>query len=313
MKQLVFILFITFLMNAYAENEGANPCDSNGYPLREVINVGKTIQEALKTNNMPLLAEQFLYPFAVNLPQGKRIISSKQELIDNFSLIYSKADIEQMIAEKDLNAFCRYDGAAIFGGIWLSTDENEQIKVFVINAPDDTKLSPDKYSGDKMTPLNDLKLLNEFADRYNNSGDNVKMVWDKLLYVVTDLDGSHLTDGPVDVYGHSAFLLYQIDINNDNELEWVLASLDTFNFIGAVYKNKGTVLENLHFDDVITSNFQLADMSRWYMNLNTPLFTRYKTKIACNFYNTRPAQVCSYVWQNNKVTLVQGDQSYCIH
>lgn len=70
MKQLVFMIFITLFINAYAESIKDNyRCAGNRYPLNDVIKIEKTIQKALTTNDMTLLADQFIYPFAVNLRQ----------------------------------------------------------------------------------------------------------------------------------------------------------------------------------------------------------------------------------------------------
>lgn len=131
MKRLIILLFAALFMNASANNIKDNygytdRCSGLGYPLDKVIKFEKTIQKALKANEISLFADQFKYPLSVNLSNKKRrIISNKQEFIDNFSLIYSKEDIDEMIAEKNFLPFCRYDGAAIFGGMWLSTDNNK--------------------------------------------------------------------------------------------------------------------------------------------------------------------------------------------
>lgn len=225
--------------------------------------------------------------------------------------------MEKIIAQKDLIPFCRYDGATIFGGMWLSTDEDKKIKVFVINANDTATLSRSLPYGTPVIPINNLSLLKKFADMYKHSDDDIKIRGYKSLKVESKWNNKYrpnLVGGSFpDLAG---FLLYHVDINNDNEPEWVLVypsegSAGTSR-IEAVYKSKSQVLKRIPFDEAITSHFNLG-MSQWYLFTDDPLFTLQKEKVVFNFYNSRPAQVCSYVWENNKVTLVHGDLNYCIH
>ncbi len=321
MKRLVVLLFVASFINVNAENINDNDdCTAHGYPLNDIIKVEKTIQKALKTNDMSLLAEQFNYPFAVNLAYGRRIITNKQELINNFSSIYSKADIEEIVTEKNSVPFCRYDGAAIFGGMWLSiNNKDKKIKVAVINS-ETTKLSSDAPYGIPVMPIDDLESLKEFANRYNRSDESKKIVDVKSLKVdinKNDKYKRYLVSGMLLKPGYQSFSLYRVDINNDGQPEWVLVSQCEGSMcssgIEGVYKSKDRVLEDISFDNVIVSNFNLGDMSKWYLFTDNPLFTLLKEKTLLNFYNGVPPQVCSYLWQNNKVTLVHGNQNYCIH
>jgi hypothetical protein len=303
MKQFIFILFITVFINAYAENiEDDDRCIRSG----DVIKLGKEIQKALKTNDMALLAEQFSYPFSVNIGQkGKRIISSKQELIDNFPLIFSKAEIERMIAEKNLISFIKCDEVSILhGSMWFSKDKKD-IKIFVINAPETTKLSFNKPYGQAVMSVTDLKLLKEFAYMYDHSNDNIK------VYKSLKVDSGNNESTPRLVgYSDSRYpseselLLYRVDINNDNEPEWILVFTCSGTIcasgIEGVYKTRGQVLEVV--GESITSRFFL-DLGIW---TSDPFLTIHEGKVIFNFFDRKPTQVCSYLWQNNKVTLVHG-------
>jgi hypothetical protein len=327
MKRLIILLVTAFFMNASAKNIKDNysytdRCADLGYPLDKVIKLEKTIQKALKANDVSLFADQFNYPLSINLSNKKRrIISNKQELIDSFSLIYSKEDIDRMIAEKNLFPFCRYDRTAIFGGMWLSTDQNKNIKIFVINTGKNKKLSDDTSYGVPIMPVDNLEVLKRFSEKYNNGDKGTKIKGVELLRIESKWNDTYkpnLVSGSpfAPDYNVRAFLLYQADINNDGQSEWVLVypcegSMCTSGIAG-VYQSKDQQLQAIHFDEVIASNFNL-DMSKWYLYLDASSFSQQKGKILMNFYNSRPTQVCSYLWQNNKVILVHGNQSYCIH
>lgn len=168
-------------------------------------------------------------------------------------------------------------------------------------------------------PINDISLLKRFVDMYKQS-DDIKVRGYKSLNVELKWNNEyrpHLVGGSLLSHDRAGFLLYRVDINNDNEPEWVLVYLCEGSMctsgIEAVYKSNGQVLAEVPFDDVITANFNLGDMSRWYLFIDDPLFTVQKGKVVFNFCNRMPVQVCSYMWENNKVTLVHGDQNYCIH
>ncbi len=175
--------------------------------------------------------------------------------------------------------------------------------------------------GTPIMPVDNLGVLKEFSEKYNNGVKSIKIKGVESLRIESKWNETykpHLVSGSpyAPNYNFRAFLLYQADINNDGQPEWVLVyscegSMCTSGIAG-VYQSKDQQLQAIHFDEVIASNFNL-DMSKWYLYLNASSFSQYKGKILMNFYNSRPAQVCSYLWQNNKVTLVHGNQSYCIH
>lgn len=314
-------LSILAFMTANADSLQDN-CASNGYPIDEIVRVEKNIQEALKTNDLSLLADQFQYPLRVNLISKKtfRIISDKKELMDNFSLIYDPDAIKTIVATKDLNhPFCRGDGASIFNGMWLTFDDNKHLKVFAINAPESSKLLGSLPYGEAVLPVGDLSILTEFARRYNRSDDSVKnQLIHAPLRVNPGTDSIYkvhfLMDTPEKstLFSYRSFLLYRADMTNDGQDKWILVypcegSMCTSGIDG-VYQNKDEALQAV----------SLAPLDRMlnnggYLFVAKPFITSKSGKTILNFYNNHPAQVCGYLWENNVVKLVHGNPNYCIH
>src|SRR5258708_4273288 len=110
-KCILLYFSLNFCPLVYADTESSDNCTPNGYPINDIIHVEKNLQQALKDHNMNLFAEQFKYSFVVNLGHEgkKRIIKNKQELIDNFSLIYNQDAVNEMLNTKNIShPFCRY-------------------------------------------------------------------------------------------------------------------------------------------------------------------------------------------------------------
>ncbi len=303
-KLVLVLLGLSFIPSLYADT--SDNCTPNGYPINKVIKVEKNLQKSLKDHNIELFAEQFQYPFVVNLSNHKkRIIKTKQELINNFTLIYNQQEINEIITDKEINhPLCRYDGAMIFGGLWLNTDKNNNIKAYVINAQKNSTLPASEPTGIAVEPIKDLKTLERFADLYNHSDTGVKKNIGKRLKVNPKWNDE---DKPNIVGDYTAYLLYFVDINNDGKKEWVLffpcdGSMCTSG-IAAVYQVNGQSLHPLSIDQTLTD----------YLFASTPFITKEKGKILLNFDNSDPAEVCSYLWVGDKVSLVHGSPTICGH
>lgn len=171
--------------------------------------------------------------------------------------------------------------------------------------------------GTPIKPVDDIKVLKAFAEIYEHSDKTQKMENTLSLTVEKGNTAGEWSTGPHfrDTL-NSFYLLYQIDINNDGQPKWVLVSIfgGTMNTseIRAVYVIKDHALQTISFDKIICSNFNLAEMSQWYLFTADPVFTLKDGKVVMNFYRNNQNRVCSYVWQHNKVTLVHGKQSDCI-
>ena len=112
----------------------------HGYELsQDQVKFVKNLQIALKSDNRGWISENISYPLKVTTQNGEKIITSKEELLDNFESVFN-CDIKKSVKQQDLNnIFNNWQGMMIGneGQVWITTtverDDSERSWITAIN------------------------------------------------------------------------------------------------------------------------------------------------------------------------------------
>lgn len=101
---------------------------SYGYELsQEEVTFVKSLQVALESDNRNWISESLSYPLKVTTQNGEKIVSNKEELLNDFESIFN-CEIKKSVKQQDLNnIFSNWQGLMLGsdGQVWITTVEDD--------------------------------------------------------------------------------------------------------------------------------------------------------------------------------------------
>lgn len=298
----LFFLAIPSILSA----EPVNDCATEPTHVC-MIAVKKNLHQALASHNLDLFAEQFDYPFRINLGHCRRTIHDKKELIANFAKIFTQQDINEMLKSDVNQVFQTSQGVGLMEGIWAS---NMNAKVFVINTSGNNLQCDPPSTDEIISPTQDIKVINKFVKLFNSQIAAKARLPDYETLTVHDDGGEdsyvpkyYLTDKTMQ------FVLYTADINNDGEMEYTLVYPCDGSVCGSdiieVYQLHNNQLTPLHYSDLLNQEFDL------YFKTDEGFIRKKNNKYYLHYRYTQPAESCTYLWESGKINLLEGSIEHC--
>ncbi|WP_108650064.1 hypothetical protein [Dongshaea marina] len=283
-------LSVLFSLPSYAvadfEQTG---CHDNGYNSRLIHQTLVGFKEAVENGTPSKTAEFFRFPLKVYLRDGQHQIINRGYFISNYNRIMPPEIRSRIASINEHQLWCNYQGAMFdAGNIWFSATDNTLIKITAFNYQ--LQLPAQKHQlGAPVKPISNPSAIQKLLASHMKNESQASSA-----------------DGQV----------YKVDINNNGSPDYLFAyrgggSLRTSG-IDTIYEKQGDSWKNISFGDVIYHNFGI-DGSGWYLFTDTPFITQKDGLYYMNFYNNTPPQVCSYLWKGDRLSLVSGNKSYCIH
>lgn len=329
LKILIFLYFGLISNIVFSQNETytdqvkdtQSSCEENGFNYQELVNVINELKQAVKNNNVDEVADMIKYPLIVNdsSPGDPYLIQDRKQFIEVYQQIISEKMRRNLaMIDANIDPFCSWRGAGISNGDFYLNEENNKIKIYVINYSGDTSLSLKKPDyGTPITPITTNDQLQQFIQllQRNHLDDKGKHYSHLKINQESQTKSSYsLYSSPTD-WDTVTYQLYKADINNDGNDEYLLAAYDQQgtlheSWVDNIFLIKGDQLTPVDFANLIQKNLGV-DQERWYLFLADPFIVKKNGKYYLRFYDTNPAQFCAYLWQNNKFSLADGPNT-CI-
>ena len=103
-------------------------CSLHAYELsQQEIEFVKSLQVALESDNRNWISESVSYPLKVTTQNGAKIVSNKEELLNDFEFVFN-CEIKKAVKQQDLNnIFSNWQGLMLGsdGQIWITTVEDD--------------------------------------------------------------------------------------------------------------------------------------------------------------------------------------------
>lgn len=309
------IFFLALLGQSEAHAQYSNSNSANAVQLG--ASMQKTLQQALISNNINLFADQFTFPVTVHLHPSQlcsRTIYTRKELIENFTAIYNKQAIANMIALKNMvEPFddTERSSVGIFGGGLYTSSDKAPLKINVINAHDGATLSCDKPPyGELVKPVNDKLTLNKIIALYNAmpvSGNGFRASVSKLYLGEYSSDAKAITLNDGAVGSDGSLLLYKADLMNDGHEIYILTDLADGDIaqIWMLNKNKLTSLIPQGLTSYVEDQFKLKTDPEAHDYFSKASILRLDNKYVLAFDSG-----CYYSWKKEGLSLVFNSTKY---
>lgn len=286
--------------------ESANPdkqsCIANGLDYDNIVKTEKNIQQAVKTNNINAMANMMQYPLTVNYNTKKDgsysiWIYNKADFIKKYKNVFSDQINKDVLSITDFSSqFCSWRGALFGQYIWLE-GSSKTGQVYAINYVGDNPLPLQPSNiGVPITSVSTLYKLQVFIDLLKKSKidyKNIQAVKSGGTYSLMSGD-------------QQPFELYILDNYINNQAEYIVTSsggsMDN-SWVDRIFLVKNNKLVEVNFESATTQSFKLGPDDNWYLSLSDSFITKKNGKYFMNFQSDG---ICTYLWQNNKLSLESG-------
>lgn len=282
-------------------------CQANGFDYQDILTATKNLQQGIKTHNKEAVAELFNFPiiyYSEDKRYGDYLINTRQEFIKNYDRILSPV-MQKEILTGDNTPFCNSQGASISGGVTFDTTMRIYNVIYTGKNPLGIENSTFGFIS---KPITNLVELQKFLRLLKNS-----QFTDSEYKNITIIKGN---DGKTPVLYNDEFGngydIYQADINNDGQNEYVMTissgTVDGSD-IYAVFQIQNDKLIQLDYSGIIQSNLGVGT-EQWYDNLANPFIFKLNNKYYIRYFDQGdPPALCTYIWQSQQFTFVSGNSN----
>jgi hypothetical protein len=306
-----------------------NSCETNGFNYTELISFEKSLQNAVKKNDIKAISNMVDYPVKVNTNNLQSIwIYNKAKFMKNYRKIFSAKMIKNILDETNSSEQnCSWRGAG-FGNLWLHPNRQNKVKIYVINYDGDQQPISKKILGNSIPAVSDPSQLKNFLTIIHKSNDLHKSeslppleskgfgrkvffraynLTDKDYYTMK-LDESGILTGD----GCDSYKLYTVNIKN--EKNYILTCDDyggTMHSSGviALFIHKDKQLFVADFNDILKKDFHIT-APNWYTFIDNPFLTHKNNKYFMHFTDNNVG-MCSYMWEKDKLEFI-GSRNGCV-